>query len=162
MERAVELGGFFAAHGIWCVSEGEPLTPMVAVESSGDRKLLRFAAEQLEDGVAQAHDYLDNNPDSSDQAALVYDGYIALPTGRTDALFVVMRSYSSPTATLTMAVPYRNADSSDGFAVHKPKFVDWQGGNEPDFETLGTAFFRGVNSHEEASAVWNDHNDDSI
>lgn len=162
MERAVELGGFFAAHGIWCVSDGEPLVPMVAIESLDDRNLLRFDAEQLEDGVAQAHDHLDKNPDGSDRAALVYDGYITLPTGRTDALFVVMRSYSSPAATLTMAVPYRNADSSAGFAVHRPKFVDWQGDNEPDFEAFGIAFLRGVNSHEEASAVWSDHNDDSI
>ena len=53
MERAVELAGFFAAHGIWCVSDGEPLTPMLAQESAANgRNMLRFASEQLEDGVA--------------------------------------------------------------------------------------------------------------
>ena len=28
MGRAIELAGFFVAHGIWCLAEGEPLTPM--------------------------------------------------------------------------------------------------------------------------------------
>ncbi|MCW4455691.1 hypothetical protein OK348_12935 [Flavobacterium sp. MXW15] len=163
MERAVELAGFFAAHGIWCVSDGEPLVPMLAQESAANgRNMLRFATAQLEDGVAQAQTHLESNPDQSDRAALVYDGYIALPTGRTDALFVIVRSYSSPAATLTMAVPYRNVESPNGFAVHRPKFVEWQGDGIPDYQALGEAFFRGVDSHGEASAVWAEHNDDSV
>ena len=117
---------------------------------------------QLEDGVAQARAHLDSNPDHSDHAALVYDGYITLSTGRTDALFVVIRSYATPAATLTMAVPYRNAESSDGFAVHRPKFLDWQGKSDPDYQALGAAFFRGVDAHDEASVVWAEHSDDSI
>ena len=83
-------------------------------------------------------------------------------TGRTDALFVVIRSYATPAATLTMAVPYRNAESSDGFAVHRPKFLDWQGKSDPDYQALGAAFFRGVDAHDEASVVWAEHSDDSI
>ena len=163
MERAVELAGFFAAHGIWCVSDGEPLTPMLAQESAANgRNMLRFASEQLEDGVAQARAHLDSNPDHSDHAALVYDGYITLSTGRTDALFVVIRSYATPAATLPLAVRYRNAESSDGFAVHRPKFLDWQGKSDPDYQALGAAFFRGVDAHDEASVVWAEHSDDSI
>ncbi|WP_447730091.1 hypothetical protein [Pseudoxanthomonas suwonensis] len=163
MDRAVELAGFFAAHGIWCVSDGESLIPMLAQESAANgRNMLRFAAEQLEDGVAQAQTHLESNPDQSERAALVYDGYITLPTGRTDALFVVIRSYVAPVATLTMAVPYRHSESPDGFAVHRPKFVEWQGDGSPNYQTFGEAFFRGVDSHEEAAAVWAEHNDDSV
>ncbi|MDZ7864383.1 hypothetical protein [Acidovorax sp.] len=70
MERAIELAGFFAAHGIWCVAEGEPLTPMLAQESAAyGRNMLRFAADQLEDGVAQAQEYLDQNPGQAERAA---------------------------------------------------------------------------------------------
>ena len=163
MDRAVELAGFFAAHGIWCVSNGESLTPMLAQESAANgRNMLRFAAEQLEDGVAQAQIHLESNPDQSERAALVYDGYITLPTGRTDALFLVIRSYVAPVATLTITVRYRHAESSDGFAVHRPKFVEWQGDGSPNYQTFGEAFFRGVDSHEEASSVWAEHNDDSV
>ena len=162
MERAVELAGFFAAHGIWCVSDAEPLTPMLGQELAGDRSLLRFDAEELENGVAQAQMHLDKNPNQADRAALVYDGYITLSTGRTDALLVVIRSYGDPSATLTMAIPYRSAESPTGFAVHRPKFVDWQGSGEPDYETLGAAFFKGVYSHEKGSAIWSEYGDETI
>ena len=163
MERAAELAGFFAAHGIWCVADGETLVPMLAQESaSEERNMLRFAAESLEDGVSQAQAHLQSNPDQSDRAALVYDGYITLPTGRTDALYVVIRSYVAPVATLTMAVPYRNADAPNGFAVHRPKFIEWQGESDPDYQALGQAFFRGVDSHGEASIFWAEHSDDSV
>ncbi|MBB6562113.1 hypothetical protein HNP48_004822 [Acidovorax soli] len=164
MERAIELAGFFAAHGIWCVAEGEPLTPMLAQESAAyGRNMLRFAADQLEEGVAQAQDYLDQNPGQAERAAMVYDGFITLPSGRTDALIIVVRSYAKPSATtLTMAVPYRNAQSPDGFAVHRPKFMGWQGPGTADYKVLGDAFFRGVESHEAAAPVWAQHNDDSI
>lgn len=163
MESAVELAGFFAAHGIWCVAEGEPLTPMLAQESAAyGRNMLRFAADQLEEGVAQAQEYLDQNPGQAERAALVYDGYVTLPSGRTDALIVLVRSYARPPTTLTMAVPYRNAQSSAGFAVHRPKFMGWQGPGTADYKLLGDAFFRGVESHEAAAPVWAQHNDDSI
>lgn len=90
---------------------------------------------------------------------------ITLPSGRTDALIIVVRSYAKPamaSTTLTMAVPYRNAQSPDGFAVHQPKFMGWQGPGTADYKLLGDAFFRGVESHEAAVPVWAQHNDDSI
>ena len=163
MERALELAGFFAAHGIWCVSDGEPLTPLLAEESAANgRKMLRFSADQLEDSVSQAQAHLESNPNGSDRSALVYDGYLRLPTGKTDALFVVIRWYAEPSATLTLAVPYRNAESRAGFAVHRPKFLDWQGSGTPDHTVVWQAFFKGVDSHEEASALWEEYSDDSI
>lgn len=61
-----------------------------------------------------------------------------------------------------MAVPYRNAQSSAGIAVHRPKFMGWQGPGKADYLVLGAAFFRGVESHEAAPPVWAQHNDDSI
>jgi hypothetical protein len=163
MERGVELGGFFAAHGIWCVSGGEALIPMLAEESStSGRTMQRFAADQLEQGVEQAQAHLASNPNRADWAALIYDGYITLPSGRTDALFVVIRTYKSPEASLTMAVPYRNAASPNGFAVYRPKFIKWQGASEPDYQAFGQAFFTGVESHNEGFATWNRALDESI
>lgn len=161
MESAAELAGFFAAHGIWCVSSGDPLVPMVGRESAASgRSLERFSDERLEEGVAKARERLEANPDAAERAVLVYDGYITLPTGRTDALFLVVRSFSNPSATLTMAVPYRNANN--GFAVHRLKFIDWAGEGDLDAETLGNAFFRGVDSHGEGAAVWDQVYDDSV
>ena len=162
MERAVELAGFFAAHGIWCVADGEVLIPMLAQESAGsERNLLRFESDELEEAVAEAHRHFDANPDGSERSVLVYDGTMPTATGETDALFVIVRSYADPDATLSMAVPYRHADSPEGFAVHRPTFVDWHGLGEPDVAALGAAFFRGVGAHEEAAEVWAEHADES-
>jgi hypothetical protein len=163
MQHAAELAGFFTAHGIWSVSDGGPLTPILAQESAAHgRNMLRFAADDLEEGVEQARQYLDANLDSSACAALVYDGFITLPSGRTDALLVEIRSYADPVATLTMAVPYRRTEATGGFAVHRPKFLEWQGPGTPDYAALGEAFLRGVDSHKEASVVWAEHRDDSV
>ena len=53
-----------------------------------------------------------------------------------------------------VAVPYRHANSREGFAVYQPKFFNYEG-PEVSFETLEKAFFRGVNQHEKGAAVWN-------
>lgn len=163
MERALELAGFFAAHGIWCVADGETLIPMLAQESAGsERELLRFEGDDLEESVADAHRHLDANPEGSARSVLVYDGTMPTAHGDTDALFVIVRSYADPDATVSMAVPYRHADAPDGFAVHRPKFVDWHGIDDPDYAALGAAFYRGVGSHDEAAAVWAEHADESV
>ena len=52
-----------------------------------------------------------------------------------------------------MAVAYRPAESPEGFAVFRPKIVAFEG-FEPSYEELSEAFFRGVHSHEEGTAVW--------
>ncbi|WP_305745281.1 hypothetical protein [Acidovorax sp. A1169] len=93
----------------------------------------------------QAQEYLDQNAGQAERAALVYDGFITLPSGRTDALIVLVRSFARPPTTLTMAVPYRNAQSPSGFAVHRPKFLGWQGPGTADYQLLGDAIFGGSN-----------------
>src|SRR4051794_27521900 len=110
MQRAVELAGFYTAHAIWCVSDGEALIPMLGQESpTHGRNMIRFALDRLEEGVKRGQDHLRSNPEHCARAALVYDGYITVGSDRSDALFIVIRSYVNPEATLTMAVPYRNA-----------------------------------------------------
>jgi hypothetical protein len=54
MERAVELAGFFAAHAVWSVADGETLIPLLAFQrTDGKQEFRRIEAEQLEDAVAQ-------------------------------------------------------------------------------------------------------------
>jgi hypothetical protein len=52
-----------------------------------------------------------------------------------------------------LAVPYRASDSSEGFGVFPPEFLDSEE-LEPPLEALEQAFFRGVSSHEKGAAVW--------
>ncbi|BDU22198.1 hypothetical protein [Dyella sp. GSA-30] len=163
MELAVELAGFFAAHAVWSVSEGEVLVPMLAqVDQGGARSMSRLVADRLEDSVEDGKQRLATNSDGSVYAVLVYDGYITLPSGKTDALLLDIRAYRDPVETLTMALPYRNQQSPQGFAVHRPKFLQYQGGGSSDYARWSDAFFRGVDAHQQGAAVWNKASDPSI
>ena len=43
--------------------------------------------------------------------------------------------------------------------MYRPEFIEVIGVDEPDYATLGEAFFAGVDSHESAAAVCNAHLD---
>jgi hypothetical protein len=161
MERAVELAGFFAAHGIWCVAEGETLVPILAFQRpDGAQEFRRIEAGELLDAVAQGKAWLAGNPEHVSCAVLVYDALVALPGGKTDCLMVDVHLYEPVHGTLSIALPYRHAGKPGGFVVHRPKFFSNQG-EEQAVSDLGAAFFRGVAQHEKGAAVWNAHLDES-
>jgi hypothetical protein len=55
MEAATELAGFFAAHAVWSVSDGETLIPLLGYEAGdGMRQLVRLASERIADGALAA------------------------------------------------------------------------------------------------------------
>ncbi|MCW3820202.1 hypothetical protein ONA91_37810 [Micromonospora sp. DR5-3] len=162
MQATAELAGFFAAHGIWCVSDGDTLTPLLGYEQAdGSRGMDRFVTDDLGESARRGQGALQNNEHESARAVLVVDGYVHLDAGRTDALIVEAVDYAG-SASFKVAVPYRPRQSSTGFAVHRPKFVEVTGVQQPDYAALAQAFFAGVDSHEEAAAVWSDHLDETI
>ena len=63
MITASKLAGFFAAHAIWCVSDGETLTPMLAYTTENDeRKMERLVVnDDLEASVAYGKEKLGSN-----------------------------------------------------------------------------------------------------
>jgi hypothetical protein len=161
MEAAIELAGFFAAHAVWCVSDGEVLIPLVAYEPpDGKRQMIRLATERIEDGVEEGKRWMTENPEGAAIAVLIYDGFIPLKSGKTDALIVTARDFAQGVAEVTVAVPYRPAGDKKGFAVHRPKFLGFQGA-EPDWQKLGDALWRGISAHEHGNAVWTEHLDES-
>ena len=161
MQATAELAGFFAAHAVWSVSDGETLIPLVGYETAdGQRQMTRLAAERLEDGAARGKAWLAKPPVSAVRAVLVYDGYITVKTEKMDALLVTMRDYTRGDAEVTIAVPYRPAKVGKGLAVHRPTFLGFKGA-EPDWESLGSALWAGVAQHEKGSAVWIRYLDES-
>ena len=155
MNATGDLAGFFAAHAVWCVSDGETLVPILAYESSdGSRQMERLETEQLQDAVSYGKHLLETNPKSAARAVLVYDGFVTLSGAKTDALIIDALEYGSPNTGFTMAIPYRHANDAAGFAVFRPKFLGFEG-VEPSWDALGEAFFRGVDRHEKGAAVWN-------
>jgi hypothetical protein len=156
-----KLAGFFAAHAVWCISDGETLVPLVGFEGSdGSQQMYRFATKYLQDGVSQGKEWLARNPESARRAVLVYDGFITLSSGKTDALIIEAMEFEAARTELMMAVPYRHANSPNGFAVHRLKFLSIKG-HEQAFDLLSEEFFRGVDQHEKGAAVWNANVDQS-
>jgi len=165
-ELAAELAksaGFLAAHAVWCVSDGEVLVPFVGAElTGGKRELTRFADEaRVEQAVERAKAAFVDNLAGARMATLVFDGYVTLPSGPTDALVIASRTYSAPVIELELLIPYRNAASQDGFAVYRPKFTKVPEPLAEAQNTLAEAFFAGVDAHEQGSTVWNRHIDQS-
>ncbi|SRR5258705_218838 len=161
MERAVQLAGYFAAHGIWCVAEGETLVPILAFQrGNGAQEFRRIEGHELQEAVAQGKEWLDSNPENVSCAVLVYDAFVPLPSGKTDCLMLEVRSYTSAPQSLSIVLPYRKAGKPGGFAVHRPKFVSSQE-EQGTVSDLGETFFRGVAQHEKGSVVWNGHLDES-
>ncbi|MER7273553.1 hypothetical protein ABT369_03765 [Dactylosporangium sp. NPDC000244] len=153
------LAGFFAAHGVWSVSEGGPLTPILGYEeASGQRGLTRFVADDLAEGARKGREALESNMEGWARAVLVLDAYIHLEAGKVDALIAEAVEYGPVRKKLVIAVPYR----PEPFAVYRPKFLEIEGVSESEAGNLADAFFNGVDSHEEANAVWNAHLDESI
>lgn len=79
-------------HGIDSVRESDaPLVPFVIVESvSGDRKLQRFAGDQLEQCVEQAMEFA-KSADAMNRVLVAYDGVCTVDGAKTDAVMVVGR-----------------------------------------------------------------------
>jgi hypothetical protein len=162
MRETARLAGFFAAHGIWSIGDGETLIPILGYEQpGGTRGMDRLITGGSADATQAGQDALAANRHGGVRAVLVIDAYIQLGTGRTDALIIEAVEYGPPRQSLKLAVPYRPASALEGLAVYRPKFIEVTGISEPDFAALGEAFFTGVDSHEQASAVWNAHLDQS-
>ena len=158
-----KLAGFISAHGIWCVSDGSTLTPMFAINNeNGERVMNRLITESLEEAVELGRARLDKNSDDANDAVLIFDGRIPIGEKKFDALIIEMRSYFSPGSKSTMAIPYTPATESEEFKVHKPKYLQWENCDDFDLNTCVNAFFEGVDSHEEAAKVWNNHLDQTV
>jgi hypothetical protein len=161
MERTAELIGYFAAHAVWCVSDGEVLIPLVGYEMlEGKRVLKRMAADLIEDGVLEGKQWMATNPDLAARAVLIFDAFVTLESGKTDALILEAQDYTQDIARVTIAVPYRSTTHEQGFAVHRPKTLGFEG-VEQDWHSFYKAFWAGVFNHEQGSKVWNEHIDQS-
>jgi hypothetical protein len=162
MITASKLGGFFAAHAIWCVSDGETLIPMLAYTTADDeRKMERLVVnDDLGASVEFGKEKLEANGMDANDAVLLYDGRIPVGREKLDAIIVEMRAYFSPGSEAIMAVPY-TPKSSGRFRVHKPKLLGWKNCDDFDMNAALQAFFDGVSEHEKGAKVWNDCLDES-
>ncbi|MCI0443844.1 hypothetical protein L0152_11615 [bacterium] len=161
MITASELAGFFAAHAIWCVSDGETLIPMLAyIHESGERKMERLDFDDFVVCVDYGKERLLSNDMNADDAALLYDGRIPIGATKLDAIVIEVKTYFSPKSEFVIAVPY-TLKSSGRFLVHRPKILGWNHCEDFDMNAVLESFFKGVSAHEKGSQIWNNSLDES-
>jgi hypothetical protein len=161
MLDAVQLAGYFCAHAVWCVADGETLVPILAFQDvEGTQSFRRIEGHELTECVAEGKAWIAAPPHDVAVAVLIYDGFIDLPGGKTDALFLDVHAYVGDTTAIQLAVPYRHAAKQGGFAVHAPKILAFSGA-EPDWEAVVEALFGGVAQHQKGSKIWNAKLDES-
>lgn len=161
MITAAKLAGLFAAHAVWCVSDGDLLIPMLAYTNENDeRKMDRFVQDDLGAAVEAGRQKLASNEMDADDAVLLFDGRIPVDGEPCDAIIAEMRAYFAPDALAVLAAPYTPA-SAGPFRVHRLKLLAWENCDDFDLEQVTQSFFQGVSGHEKGSAIWEENNDDS-
>jgi hypothetical protein len=155
MITAFELAGFFSAHAIWCVSDGDTLIPMFAYTGENDqRQLERLAYDDLARAAEYGKQKLELNETDANDAVLLYDARVRIGEEKLDAIVAEIRAYFSPDSKAVMAVPY-TSPSTGRFRVHKPKLMAWERCEDFDMDAAMQSFFKGVAGHEKGSAIWN-------
>ncbi|WP_067985307.1 hypothetical protein [Nocardia caishijiensis] len=140
------------------MSDSSLLVPLIGyVGSDGAKGIVRFGFDDVGEAAQFGAEELRAGRPGWVHAALVVDAFLRLPSGRVDALIIDAVEYGPHRRSLKMAVPYRPHTSPQGFAVYRPKFIETSGFDAPDYHAMADVFFSGVDSHEEAAAVWNAH-----
>jgi hypothetical protein len=86
-EGLADLAFFALDHAVDSVSGGGPLVPFALTEDEDGRDLTRFAADSLEEGQANAREYV-RAAANAVRVAIAFDGYLTVEAERSDAVFV--------------------------------------------------------------------------
>ena len=155
------LAGFFAAHAVWSVEDGETLVPIYSYSKDGQRHMERIEADRLEDAVRIGEDALGANTANATSAVLIYDGYLTLDGRKSDALIVELRTYGARPVEARLAIPYQPLTDATPFKVFRPKLMALPDELQKQAGEFLEAFWKGVDSHEQGSRAWNAHIDQS-
>lgn len=161
MITTADLAGFFAAHAVWCISDGDTLIPLLAyIDEDGQRQLDRLVYEELREAVEEGRKRLTSNEMSATDAVLVYDGYLSIDDEKTDALILEIRDYGSAESEFVIGIPF-TPHSTGEFRVHRPKILAWEDCDNFDLDQVMESFFLGVSTHEKGSEIWDAALDES-
>ncbi|AJQ95462.1 hypothetical protein [Gynuella sunshinyii] len=156
MEKTLKMAGKFASHAIWSVSSGETLIPIVGyLKSDGSNFMERLVMDSIQ-AISLGEKKISELGTEILGAAFIKDGLITLETGKTDALIIDVRFSENNEQKLQFIIPYRNANHSEGFAVHRLKITKLEGFSEDVVGSISNAFFDGLESHKEGGKIWNE------
>jgi len=156
MEKILKMAGEFASHAIWSVSSGETLIPIVGyLKSDGSHFMERLAMGSVQ-ALSLGEKKISDLDAETLGAAFIKDGFVTLETGKTDALIIDVRFSDNNEKKIQFIIPYRNANHSEGFAVHRLKITELEGISKDVVESISNAFFDGLESHKEGGRIWSE------
>lgn len=144
--------GFFTAHAIWQTEDGANVIPIVGFQDGDKRSLERIEAEDYALAAQKAVERLKSEAKAHDMSLCALDGYTELPTtgARIEAITIAAND-TVTSAFVELKVPYRSTTSAEGAAVYEPILLSLDGADQ---QTFLADFWKGVDSHEKASAYW--------
>lgn len=149
---ALDFAGGAAAFCIHGVLEGAALPPTLAHGNvSGKVTMVSMMDGDIDRGLK----VLDTNAENAQQSALIYDGFVNLPSRRTDALVVEMRAYQPLPFSAQIVIPYRHADKPGGFALHAPRLLSFSL-DAAHLPSVREGFFKGLRGFNPAG-MWDKH-----
>lgn len=158
MKEVFEVVGETVAQSIWNLSAGGTLIPLLStVDEDGHANYMQLAMDNSDDAIRYGRDKLDRHEEGKIGAVFVADGYITLEDGTTDALVLEVRVYRDIVIRCQMVIPYRSANSVNGFAILKPQVTALENIDEIKLQPLLEAFFLGVEAHDKGSKIWHEY-----
>jgi len=155
MVRTIQMAGYFSAHSIHCICEGETLTPLIGYDTREEGGFFRIEGDEP---VERGMQWLLRNPKQVLRAIFIYDAIATYQIHgsklRADSLIIEAVKYAQAEKSFQITVPYRHAEKPKGFAVHKPKVTRVDGLDKEELEMLIDHFWIGVDEHKEGSAIW--------
>src|SRR5260370_40859635 len=117
----------------------------VVEKEDGSKLFMEVTGNSSEDAVAKGEKLMKKPDSGGRRAVLAFEAFLNLPPGKTDAIFLHACCYRPKPQALYVAVPFRAANTSGGFAVFRPKFIAYE--DDPVPSGALDAFWRGVGLH---------------
>lgn len=156
-ESIVIFAGLVFAHAVWNVSDlpkDELLVPIVMVERSGERELMRFEADTQELAIANAKKWIAKNGDSFDAWVFAREGQVKENGKYVDTISVEARAKGDKE---TLMIVQRFQPFSKGkFKLLGQSMVGIDGVilDEKASNPLREQLKRGIDSHPKAAGLW--------
>lgn len=159
MQETYKMAGRLAAHAVSSVSSGELLIPIYGyLTQEGQTRMVRVVTDTAQEAMEEGQSMYAGNRWNAAGGFWAVDGFVTLPdVGKVDALLLNICTYNEPKHELRMAIPYRHAQSSEGFAVFKPKLIGLENLDKSAVQPLIKAFYEGRDENTDGAAIWNAH-----
>lgn len=159
MQETYKMAGRVAADAVSSVSTGQLLTPIYGyLTDEGQTRMVFVEADNAQQAMEEGMKMYEGNRWDATGGTWAVDGFVTLPdVGKIDAVLLNICTYSEPKRELRIAIPYRHAQSSEGFAVFKPKLLGLDNLESSELQPLMDAFFEGRDEHTTGAAIWKAH-----